>query len=469
MKKSIIILLCVLAIAITSCKNNDVYFVYSPKMPHAGQTIVFSNQTTEGEDWAWSFGDGSTSTSKSPSKIYKQTGTYTVTLKVDNKASRTYTTTITIADTIPSIGLSDTVVYYFQPITMKAEAYNPFSKTQNYEWHLPANTQIISGDTASRSLTVLFKDCDQEVEVSCLYTQGDSARNIRTSIFVEDQPARALVQARSGDIRRMRIYEYGIEKASSYDISWGNAASQPSSIQVVDDKLYIFNADQTTNGMIACYNIKNNACEVLIKNATDGEGQGFEHGFTDANYLYWTAADNIYKAPIVGTNRSFTAGGDMLFANAANVGNGLATGKESGGLTRYNNVFAYAYDKGLYFFSDNEIGGTAANAPILTDQQIRRFAIDKINRKVYFATESGLYISNIDGSQVVLIDAQANSKSILIANEDNLLFWTTEEGVFYMPLVKTGNNRFTQEKVQLNSDGDVCALAIDGTPRYLNR
>lgn len=40
MKKNIIILLYILAIAITSCKNNDVYFVYSPKMPHAGQTIV---------------------------------------------------------------------------------------------------------------------------------------------------------------------------------------------------------------------------------------------------------------------------------------------------------------------------------------------------------------------------------------------------------------------------------------------
>ena len=70
---------------LASCKKDDVSFTFSPAEPRAGESVIFTNNTSEGEEWSWSFGDGSTSTSKSPRHIYRQPGSYAVVLKVDNK------------------------------------------------------------------------------------------------------------------------------------------------------------------------------------------------------------------------------------------------------------------------------------------------------------------------------------------------------------------------------------------------
>lgn len=56
-------------------------------------TIIFVNNSTETETSLWSFGDGSTSTQRDPQHVYKEAGTYAVTLTVEN--SRGVTATIT--------------------------------------------------------------------------------------------------------------------------------------------------------------------------------------------------------------------------------------------------------------------------------------------------------------------------------------------------------------------------------------
>jgi len=58
--------------------------------------------------YAWDFGDGTTSTVISPTKRYAQNGSYTVTLTVSDQfgASRTVTTTATVANIVPTVILS---------------------------------------------------------------------------------------------------------------------------------------------------------------------------------------------------------------------------------------------------------------------------------------------------------------------------------------------------------------------------
>ncbi len=66
--------------------------------PDAGSVLSF----------AWDFGDGTSSTAISPTKRYAQNGTYTVTLTVSDQfgASRTVTTTATVANVAPTVILS---------------------------------------------------------------------------------------------------------------------------------------------------------------------------------------------------------------------------------------------------------------------------------------------------------------------------------------------------------------------------
>ena len=62
-------------------------FTYSPGSPTAGQTIYFSDTSTNTPtSWAWSFGDGGTSTARNPTHAYASPGTYLVTLTATNAA-----------------------------------------------------------------------------------------------------------------------------------------------------------------------------------------------------------------------------------------------------------------------------------------------------------------------------------------------------------------------------------------------
>ena len=95
MKNNWILLL--VCCALIACNKKTINFSYSPTQPKAGQTIQFTNLSTAGEEWEWTFGDASTSTGKNPTKVYRQSGTYTITLKVDSKANLTATKSITVS------------------------------------------------------------------------------------------------------------------------------------------------------------------------------------------------------------------------------------------------------------------------------------------------------------------------------------------------------------------------------------
>ncbi|MFA5365060.1 MAG: PKD domain-containing protein [Candidatus Bathyarchaeia archaeon] len=67
-------------------------FTYSPLDPQTGETITFTDGSTDSDgtiaSWAWVFGDGTTSNTRNPTKTYTTAGTYTVTLTVtDNNGA----------------------------------------------------------------------------------------------------------------------------------------------------------------------------------------------------------------------------------------------------------------------------------------------------------------------------------------------------------------------------------------------
>lgn len=458
MKKQLIIIVGIIGLLFASCGDKEVDFTYMPKEPRAGQTIVFTNTTSEGEEWSWNFGDGTTSSSKNPSKIFKKPGQYVVVLKVDDKNSRTCTQTINVHDTVPAIGVSDSIVGYYKRITLSADIYNPYGQTLSYRWELPSDVRLLSGDLESRNIDVCFTRANADIKVSCRLTQGTTEWALDTTLHIEDTPAPALLYATDKQLFRQRIYEFGLEQPTALSVA-AKHTTAPSALAVNGDKLYIFNADRTTAGTLSAYDLASGSTTTLLTNASAGEKQGFEHGFASGNKLYWTTADGIYSCAASASSTFDADAATYKLLSATDLG--LAAGQTAGGLAAYNGMMLYAYADGISLFAQDT---KTKSGNILAGNSINCFTIDPIAQKIYFTTTGGLYVSTISGDNVVLIDAEADGKAVCVAQDDNLLFWTTAAGIKRLPLIQSNNNTF-QTAPEVVNTAVASALAADNTKR----
>lgn len=84
-------------------------FSYLPSEPIEGDTVDFTDESTDADDniesYSWDFGDGSSSNIQNPSNTYDDAGSYTVELTVEDAAgaSDTYTQTVEVDPLRPAI------------------------------------------------------------------------------------------------------------------------------------------------------------------------------------------------------------------------------------------------------------------------------------------------------------------------------------------------------------------------------
>ncbi len=75
--------------------NPSASFTYSPSSPEVGETIQFTDESSDSDgnivSCSWEFGDGSTSSEQDPSHTYGSAGTYTVSLEVEDNDGSTDT------------------------------------------------------------------------------------------------------------------------------------------------------------------------------------------------------------------------------------------------------------------------------------------------------------------------------------------------------------------------------------------
>ena len=107
-------------------------FTFTPATPRVGQTVQFTDQSTDPDgkiqSWSWDFGDGTTSTERNPRHQYAREGTYTVKLTVtdNDDLSHTVTKQITVRPGKPA------VVVHCYP--------NPASTETTFTYTLPSGT-----------------------------------------------------------------------------------------------------------------------------------------------------------------------------------------------------------------------------------------------------------------------------------------------------------------------------------------
>ncbi len=434
-----------LACFLLACQTDDsVNFSYSPATPRAGERVSFSNLTDEGEEWKWTFGDEGESTVKHPTKVYREAGTYTVTLQVDEKKYRTCTKTITILDTIPSISCSADTIPYFTTVRFSAQFYNPNKEDITYRWHLPASAVITSGDTASAGLSVYFTDKEVDVPVSLQLTIGTTTHTLSATYRVSDAAATALLCATSDrQLLRQRLYANGAETPVTTTVP-AEYLTRTSALLLHQDELYI------VGDGIYQLNLQTNKTEVI-----SSESHALA-GYLAPPFLYWADTTSIHDIRL-------TTKADNIFATASQ----LASFPHSTitALAQYTSLYLVAGDKGIYRFRESDInsGQPPAAAAILSDYAITHLSVDEMARKLYFISANTLYVSNIDGTNVVrLVD---NAQALTLNNASNRVYFATPSGVGYLPLVQTQNNTTTAEVELINTTANVVAITVDGTAR----
>ncbi len=294
---------------IAACSKNDVDFGYSPTNPRAGEKVQFTNLATSGEEWEWDFGDGSTSQVKNPSKEYKLPGTYTVTLKVDNKSSLIKTKSITVSDTVPTFSCSvegaDTAgIDVFEDVTFTALVYNPYNYTVEYKWTVPSNTrytQLSETDTES-TFKVYFEQAGANAGgVQLRVTLNGVTRDTLRIFKVNDVKTTSVVMM-TGDSTYLRQRVFGTRAEIPYPMATDDTTGKK-----------IVNAAQDT---LQEYNGKTFTLKDLQK--TFPAMTGFSIA---SRKIYFRQADGLFVANIDGTFKEPIYAGKVLMQQADIVNN----------------------------------------------------------------------------------------------------------------------------------------------------
>ncbi len=306
-----------------ACNRISVDFTYSPEQPRAGQAVAFTNKASDGEKWNWTFGDGSTSTSKSPSHTYKQPGTYTVVLQVDEKSSLTRTREVTVYDTIPNFSCSDSTIQVFEDITFTALVYNPYGYTVSYEWTIDGNrqyTQLSETNTAATYKVYFNQAGSGEQTVRLRVVLNGDTTDIEHGYEIADVATKAVLMRADKDYAQ-RIFGTRSEPAAATEnaeqIAQLNTAQD--TVQVFNDSTFTLSGLAATFPGIKGFRIANRKIYyrtdgLYVANINGANQVAIDPLATQAicvdvvdNRLYWAVADSVRYMPLVGTeNNRFT-------------------------------------------------------------------------------------------------------------------------------------------------------------------
>lgn len=528
MKNSLIISILVLVLSLVSCSDPiSPDFTWSPDNPKAGQTVTFTNNTVGGEDWNWYFGDERTSVLENPTHVYTKPGIYTITLRADSNDNYVKTKEIIIYDTIPSIVIDVDKVNYYENVNFSVIAYNPYAYEITYHWTFSENAvseDIIDGKSDVSKLDVYFNNRNVNEIVRLDITIGDSSYTVVDTVFINDIPSRSLLIAQpNGNVLRQRLFDNGIEPYTTTQI---NAGASPFNIDVAGNELVLFDAgsnpgtmDLSANAIanIKLVDMNTMTSRTLISNVGSALNN-FYSGFVSGNQLYWTDYSNyVYTANVnssLGTLEVDKTDVPYYLVRANRLGyfgNGLANNQMTGGFKVYDGVYFWSKNnggKGIYRFTANDIlsqdvsgqGVAPETGAILTDFEIRSFAVDAINQMIYFAVTApsekiGLWVARINGTLPMRIDNSPMDNpinfitDIEVDNISNYVYWayrspefsgaSSPEGTwanYYTqnPTHKTGIKRTKLVKtfsplfnIEYLSEGVAAyGIAIDNVKRY---
>ncbi len=463
-------------------------FTYEPTDPKAGEPVVFTNSTSDGELWNWYFGDDTEIRIKTPTKIYTKAGKYDVTLMVDSNSNFVTTKQIIVYDSLPTIELNVEEVKHYEYFTVSALVYNPDKHDLKYKWEFSDNARgedIVDNVSEEAEVELLFSVHNVVEPIKLTVTVGDSVYTAVRNVEVQDVKAQSLVMIPAeGKALRQRIYKNGLEPHSelSYTVPAG-----VNSLEIAGGMAYLFSAGTTSeNPSIEVVSLSTLASETMISSTSTEGHSGFYNGHISGNMVYWTDLSNmVYRTNKTTRNATFEWGGSIdaqtafpyyfVAVDRLPYGNdGLTYDQVSGGFAEYDGTYFWGKQgtgSGIYQFTeedilDNKATGTEnVQASILKEYAIKTFVIHEMDMKIYFVdADDKLYVCNLDGSNAKHI-ADDCLGGLAIDKETDCLFFNRANTVEYIRLYKGTSNNGTQEPKVFYEGAGIKLIKVDTVKR----
>lgn len=517
---------------VMSCDDEEpapeirVGYSFSPNNPVAGEEVSFNNSSTGGTSFSWDFGDGGTSTEENPTYIFEAAGTYTVTLVVDENQENSFSEEIEVGQPSPQVSFTPDPIQQGIETTLSASVYNPTGATVTWNWQFPetgwTSADIDStGAAGGESVMLTFTEPNPDFSITVTATIDGTDLTATSSVEVNAQLAKTLwISEKNGNLFSKKIFLEGEAQLEDSGIPSG---ARPLTLDFSDDRLYVFDAGSTirfsadpeeTPGQITSIlydgtdfkthiTFSDQAYDDAFFGSVDGEDLIFTDRRNDITLLpistenaVWNPENgdaNPIEFPALVSNNEL--GYYSAFANGNDSYNGpsYGFGAVNGTAIRRDGVYWWAKNsnhKGIYRFTADDIGVTdqiPEEGAILGDYEVRAFAIDEENAKIYFSsnkTNIGFYVADLDGSNVTLIDdapvdgeGGANEYTyitdIVVDNESGYVYWAyrgpEDADLEANPTHESGIKQYkldgTEEIEYFIQGFEAYGLAIDDTKR----
>jgi len=474
---------------ITSCrkkKEDDkpditVAFKYSPSNPKAGDEVKFTNATKGGTSYHWDFGDGTTSTDKDPTHVL-----YWSPDPIESRAE----------------------------VAFWAEIYNPDNAPVSWSWKFPADNFVSAdidadGNATGDTIRGYFLNEDPAATIAVTASFGGKDFSKTFTVEVKKQLAPTLyVAEKDGNLYAIKIYASGEPEVIDMGIESGE---HPLTLAFYNDRLYVFNAGSAIRFTADPEDVPGKIFSVAYDGTDYITHITFHtHPYDDAFFgsvsngtIYFTDRRNDVTAIPVTTKDAVWGdnGNDAnppefpalvannqlayykSFRDNIDGGPSYGWGALNGTFVKFRGLYFWGKNsnhKGLYIFSDNDIGVTdklpsdPGEGVILFDYTVRAFVIDSVNERIFFSSNKvnpGFFVANMDGSDVTLIDdaefdaegGQSERVAITGIALDYLngyVYWAyrgpADPDTTLNPLLQTGIKRFP-----LDGNGQVDYLVKD--------
>ena len=208
-----------------------------------GNTVTFTNNSTNATSYSWNFGDGQTSTQTNPVHTYSGNGNFTVTLTANNScgpAAITQTVTIVVP---PTAGFSAGATSGCVPFAVTFNNTSNFATT--YAWSFPGGTPPTSTDP---NPTVVYNTSGTyNVTLIVSNSAGSDTLTLTNYINVAAQPAPGFTSSVNG---LTTSFTNTSANATSYlwDFGDGQTSTQPNPTHTyAADGTYIVMLSATNN------------------------------------------------------------------------------------------------------------------------------------------------------------------------------------------------------------------------------
>ncbi len=406
----------------------------------APTTIRVINATKNAESYHWSFPGGfivingqpteeNTFTGIQPEGVfYPVPGNYVATLKIMADGKETsHTINFTVAKPTPVIMQDPTGLVYGDLVTFWVEffKYPGLSDQVTYSWNLG------NGVTSTVARPQTTYNLPGTYTVTLQLFDGVEILNVSRQVIVQAEIAKTLFITNAIDqsLYKMMLYSGAIAPLEQLPI---NVGLHPLSVSVFQNRLIVSvagdhirfaPAETPPDGFIFTTNLAGGNRYTITQPSV------MEHNYVADPFIstvgpdgtvYWLnrfqgvrkidhrEVNGEYPAPFVW---------DVPAVMATHLGVPSTFGWTDGGVRIVNNEIWYSKHgtgRGLYRFAMD--GNFIARIEGLFQIQIRCFEVDTQNNQIYFAVNrasgglasAGLYVSNIDGTNIRLIDPLDN-------------------------------------------------------------